>query len=409
MEAIHTRPAVSASTRQCISLSGLGLVCILTFMLLHAASADADAGWPWLVVCAPLLALATAVTFVTLSSPIAAFPTKALAVLASAATFAIAALSGRPLRERSPGAVTLALVPLALWLVARAAQFAQALAALVAGGGGGAGGGYGALQQSAAGYEAAGGRRGSARRAADAHAALYRGCELVLSGACIWLLWHKLGEQVARPGTSDGAAGEEETSWWLVATPLLLLQLLSCALGCSACCTLRRPALVPAGEADGSLWVEDHEGALAGWGCGTACAAFGQLLALCALAGQLSASTGGGGVGGGGGGVGGGASWGRTYLPFALPMMLPLCCCACCALALPPPATSPARREPHDSPESEHNAARQDPRDAAARRRAAAASSGAAATAGEGSGAPMLPGSVPRSDAAHGSSFEREV
>ena len=46
---IHTRPAVSAATRQTCLMLGFGITCVLVFMLLHALSADSRAEWPWLL------------------------------------------------------------------------------------------------------------------------------------------------------------------------------------------------------------------------------------------------------------------------------------------------------------------------------------------------------------------------
>ena len=246
-----------------------GSVCLVCFMLLHALSAGSagDEDWlPWLVVFGPLLLLATAALFVVLFTPFSlprdgqpTLQTKLLVAVTSASTFGLAVLS-HP--SSGPHAVTAALLPFVVWLAIRAAQLTSAINDRLSSVGGVRAGQY-------ASYTTPGGS-GSSRRAVGGYALAYRMCELVLSGATVWLLYLKMGDLKLQPPSSVAAENAEVAteavaqvaatmSWWVVASPLLVLQVTSCFLGCHACCSLRKLATIPDDDQDRGSWVEDHE------------------------------------------------------------------------------------------------------------------------------------------------------
>ncbi|KAL1510574.1 hypothetical protein AB1Y20_006875 [Prymnesium parvum] len=262
MEAARPRPAPLPATRYCCAAGSLALPALLAFMLLHAArEAGAPLGWP--AVCAPLLALAAGVFALSLTSPKVPLLRKTLATLLSLAAFSLAFWGGTA-RERSPLAAAFALAPAAAWLAVRCGMLALELARVPR------------LRHGDPAYSAL---HPSHDAAAAALTVAYRVAEVVLCAVSLWLLWGKLA--------APERAVEESGSWWLVAAPLLFLQMLSCAMGCAACASLSRPARVPASEEDRALWVEAHEASLAAWGCSAVCIALVLLLALCSLAGQL--------------------------------------------------------------------------------------------------------------------------
>ncbi|KAL1510575.1 hypothetical protein AB1Y20_006876 [Prymnesium parvum] len=94
--------------------------------------------------------------------------------------------------------------------------------------------------------------------------------------------------------------------------------------------------------------------------------------------------------------AGGGGSWTRTYLPYAIPMTIPLCCCCCAAIALPSPVFPRERRNsPVKDIDSLTNTRADSAGDAPTRRRPGAAEAGHESTSSA-----LLPGGVIRSDSA---------
>jgi len=282
-------------------------------MYLHAGNADGrPVQRPWAVVYAPLMLAAGSVLVVILALPMilpnAQQPSLrgrgsiGLGALATLSICAHLVLTGPPASSLAPYVPqpltgwTAALAPLAALLLFRAAT---------------------APCLSSAELEAdSGALQAHARRAAPARLAAL--LELLLAGSSLALLHGRL-------------AMGSQWSWWLVAAPMISLQVVHVVLGCMTLGTLTRPRRPPPHAKDRVEWVRASEAVASEFGlCHCVCALL-ALPALCTLAAQLHASS-------DDAGAAEGASaktWAAAYLPYAVLLSLPLCCCVCCVLLLP--------------------------------------------------------------------------
>ena len=305
----------------------LWLLCVLAFMRLHSAKADAssEVGMSWSLVFAPLLGMSVVSLAALLLSPLLLPREQRLATeemingcllalaVGSLARFACGRLDPPPAGGFAPPAVPSLLPLAALWLHAGARSVRRL---------------------GRASRDQPGGRVLAVALVVGTYSAY---------GASLWLLRWRLEALEAAPGNSSLArlsgtdAPPVAVSWWLVAAPLLLLQAARLLLACGGCVVVARgqppPAAMARGGADECDWRIAWEGAALSSSCGRLCSSLLLLVGLCTLAARLEAVAPADGAAAAGGGRGSG-TWGGAYLPFALLLLLPLCCCGCCALCV---------------------------------------------------------------------------
>ena len=143
--------------------------------------------------------------------------------------------------------------------------------------------------------------------------------ELPLGGVFLVLLFRQL--------ESGAGVGLYPTSWWVVASPWLLLEILTVSTGFRAIVSTSSSTLPPAGTADRVEWVRHHEWHALGVGSGSLAGGLLRIAVLCTFATTLN------GTGGKDDGGGDGAS-AMGFAPMSILIALPFSCCVCCCLCL---------------------------------------------------------------------------